>query len=1078
MPCEAVAGQPLFFLGGPFQHALAPVLADKFLNVTTVPNPAGSGDPVPAYERFTQDFSGGESCEVHHCYPEAAPCSAWLRPFPENTFAHTPGDSVNFAVARKSGFKAVQARRYWNGRFGYVNKESSNGPDNVQGCGDATQTRWRSYTSAVDDAKYLDLEISASWSQTTYDYSGGGSPTTDTITETLSLTQSIDAQSGLYTFSDLTISPNDDRNHALALYAPALWKWSDIIARMTAEITTGAGTTKVCSGNSITITDESSRVLEQVYWDLVAGTFSRNVYQWSSTGTQLLTTSESVTVTNTSIHYTLTTNEYNTPGSDPDAISNNTVLDVTGTLTTPLTSGTVYEDIKALLGYWNLADDAQYPWRTDIKVSAAPLVSRDELSNSDFIENWFVKDYGVPITDVFGLTLGDDGWTGDCGIILAQDPGTGVTAVAIDLPVTSGEDLTAAGIGAGNPFSHCLPTSYAITGGMLPPGASFDTTTGLVTGTATAAGHYGITVQVTGAAPAATGAVLGAPKPAGYQNFFDFNYLDILGCCYLPPDNPGFQTWSWYQNGWGMDVSTFNTNSGCQLPQNATQWSNYFQSVNKPQGAWLFYNDTGQNYFGADCVSSEGGSGAGDADALWACKYAECLEQWNSQNFARPAGDDKFAFDETQVFCATNVSGSGTGSTWSLTNPITGSAPPDATDFSGIWGGPVVGGFYNITSYSAGTLTLGTKVYDAPSNWTSKSNGDKAFCFGKLRYPSAPSLLGRIAVTPDSTGTIFTFAAPQPTFGMNSTTHQEQIDLWDANMTSLATNVTATRISNTQFSLPTSYLSLAFVTILGAAKWYVNDTNPKGDYALLQWLADFRSAAEYNRLAGIVDCSGTQVPQPTANAGGGPVANPFATFTQTPACLPFAPCAPKVICISPNGENFSNGVTYPFPNSFACDQQYGSKWWAYLQSTMTDLFWQPPHRPCNIESCAKWLMDSGLCADDVPGSCPGDEDYIPGESVPPEYYFPHAPQVEARLSVPCNYGAAQDECAPALPADIQIGWLSPVDFSEGEVALPPLAPGALSDRGEPAGASASWDFHALVCAHGAGCRFNYQLPAC
>ena len=60
-------------------------------------------------------------------------------------------------------------------------------------------------------------------------------------------------------------------------------------------------------------------------------------------------------------------------------------------------------------------------------------------------------------------------------------------------------------------------------------------------------------------------------------------------------------------------------------------------------------------------------------------------------------------------------------------------------------------------------------------------------------------------------------------------------------------------------------------------------------------------------------------------------------------------------------------------------------------------------------------MDGGTCAENTEGSCPGDDDFVPGESEPPEYFFGHAPQVEARLTVPANYGEAQDESAPALP---------------------------------------------------------------
>src|SRR5205085_3246207 len=117
IPCEAVAGQPRYFLGGPFHHALAPQLADKFINTTTVENwdtTEGAPANIPPYERWTPDLSGGGSCEVHFCNPDGAPCSPWLRPLPANTFSNIPGEKVDFAVTRKRGFKNVQASRCWN----------------------------------------------------------------------------------------------------------------------------------------------------------------------------------------------------------------------------------------------------------------------------------------------------------------------------------------------------------------------------------------------------------------------------------------------------------------------------------------------------------------------------------------------------------------------------------------------------------------------------------------------------------------------------------------------------------------------------------------------------------------------------------------------------------------------------------------------------------------------------------------------------------------------------------------------------------------------------------------------------
>jgi hypothetical protein len=81
--------------------------------------------------------------------------------------------------------------------------------------------------------------------------------------------------------------------------------------------------------------------------------------------------------------------------------------------------------------------------------------------------------------------------------------------------------------------------------------------------------------------------------------------------------------------------------------------------------------------------------------------------------------------------------------------------------------------------------------------------------------------------------------------------------------------------------------------------------------------------------------------------------------------------------------------------------------------------------------------------------------------------------VEARLSVPDTYGMSQDESAPSLPSGIQIGWLSPVTNTTGDVALPPVPPAPLTDTGAPGGASVAWNLHGYFCTYYAsGCRFG------
>ena len=143
---------------------------------------------------------------------------------------------------------------------------------------------------------------------------------------------------------------------------------------------------------------------------------------------------------------------------------------------------------------------------------------------------------------------------------------------------------------------------------------------------------------------------------------------------------------------------------------------------------------------------------------------------------------------------------------------------------------------------------------------------------------------------------------------------------------------------------------------------------------------------------------------------------------------------------------------------------------------MTDVFWQTPHRPCGFVDpdtgeTLRWLMDDGTCK---PIADPVNPDT---GFVAHIRYYAHSPQVEAVGAVPCNYGAAQNECAPALPAGLQVGWLSPVNYNSGDVALPPTPPGPADDA-TPLGAVMAFAIHEAFCASAAGCRFNYNLPSC
>jgi hypothetical protein len=1020
MPCEEIADEPSITFGDPFENSVGPEKVDKYTNTTEVDNwdtppPA----TIPPYEMF-HDNSGGGACESNGCDPGTTPCgTGWAEPVPANTWSHTPGDKVDFAVAHKRGWKAVQAARSWHGALPWTAPEA--GCKTVL-CDDGV-SGYQEYQSSPSQLKYLTV---------TYDvhlrnHFDAGEDAGGYWNADKTGARTVNAQSGQIT-STLTTSEERAANFgsgaAIIRHVDAGAGYTDVDGDGIHESDFDSGGTTILDDLDNDLHCSFPRFRADADFDL-PGFISAwngahvtpmplmtdpNSYSCSITSsdpdgpwTVAATFSRSATVV--SWHFTVHQND---PGDGED-----NTFEYYGTIT--LSSANHGDDVLAdiknnLLSTWPLNDDHLYPWRTDRLGSLAPYVTRLEMANTS------------PI---------------------------GFNPVQVDDPSSPGTLI-----------DWYDDRVYASDGHTL----IYD------------------------------GSILGAPKPAGYQNAFDFRFTDIRGCCNHP--SLGENQWDWYPYGYGMFVDDFNALAGTQLPRNATQWNNYFMAANKPAGAWIVYADHA-DYFPGDCINSDtdAHSGAGDTAKIVACKYAEILEQWQSQNFAMPAGDAKFWYDETKVACATNVSGSGEGSVWALIDPATGVAPlwPSADQ---IVGGPVVDGFYEIGSWDGTNVTLGAKAFDLPSNWASKSNGDDATCFGVLRWSDKPSLLGRVAITTASTTA--TFATAQPAFGMNSSTHQEQVDLYDASMTAVATNVTATRVDDTHFTTAAAYATAVWAQIHGSPKYYVDDSDFKGDYTVLQWWFDYRPAGE--QAAARKQCDGTtDIDYPATitytnadcNAHDLTVDFPshgYAKFCQQMCCLPFQPCAPRVVCISPNGETWSNGKTIAMPTTLVWDEQYGTRYQGVVDSTMTDLFWQAPHYPCNLDhTCDTWKEDDGSChANQTSEGDPCDGNECP--DTPCTLYYAQRPLVEARLTVPstddtCShaYGPDQDEAGPALPDGIQIGWLSPVDTDPGTegVALPPKAPGPTSATGKPGDCSFTWDLHKTLCdAHDDDCRFGYNPPGC
>ncbi len=491
--------------------------------------------------------------------------------------------------------------------------------------------------------------------------------------------------------------------------------------------------------------------------------------------------------------------------------------------------------------------------------------------------------------------------------------------------------------------------------------------------------------------------ILGKPMPAGYQGFFDF----------------AFQV---YDD--GTIVGQGQTNTGQYgIPLNATQWTNPHDAVQYPPGAWIFYN---HNPSWENCSGGEAGYAYPPNEVCIAQKWAETKMPWASQNFFRPAGDDRFIYDENQVYSISATSGSGEGAQITLEH-CDSCASVTLSDTSGLWGGPAVGGFYEISSVSGSTVTLGALIYNVPSDWQSASS-DNSYCFGKLRWSTGdaatdpPAILGRAGVSavaeydgnPDVTELT---TDSLPTLGMIVSGH-DSVDIYDSGMNLLAGNVAVTRIDDTHFTVPVAASTLANAAWLmshGAPAYYWNDQYPKGDFVYTDWTWWPRVICEASRINTInTSCTGGDGCSDCPDAET-QYQYPFSAFNQEAGCVPFSPCNPSVLCISPNGETFGAGATYGFP-SISFDEQYGSGWQAEFQQVMVDLLYQSPHYPAQGGGCTSypwdWQHDNGSCEND---------------SGTNRYYA--LSLVEARLTVPAG--------APALPSGIQIGWDSPVDVLSG-----------------------------------------------
>ena len=511
------------------------------------------------------------------------------------------------------------------------------------------------------------------------------------------------------------------------------------------------------------------------------------------------------------------------------------------------------------------------------------------------------------------------------------------------------------------------------------------------------------------------GELVGAPLPAGYGPHFNWDYVEYAEC--------GLGSGEYYQLKWG------DTSLGATVPLRSTRWTEAVTLNSVGAGAFLRHKPNGP---------------------LFAQKWAETIERRPSQNFFRPAADDRYAIDPEKNACVLTFSGGDEplpGDSITLFTPIA-SIPTGTHCYYG-------GKAWSVTRIADDAYTLTTQLAVIPVGLRPPEDLFPFGVFGALRWPSAWPIGGAVRVLSSSESA-----------GVITITFQSETDEGDATLlrdgdiiefTNEAggttegpftiTVVNDHTLTYSDSDVPTGVLMKSS----GAPHRAYWDDQVKGDYVILGWDHNHRDYVRDDgaccRRSASCFCD-LYDPGNCVDLGGGAcddsgevgwastrrrnqaihgMPRSVSNFTVTPACKRESPCGPSCHAITPNGENMRNGNRTPFPSSFTMDEQFGATWQAGIEQSVPDPLAMtseldepfssaPPDR---CDGCA-WVEDDGECTSaDGSGLC----------------YYAHRPYVEARATLPSG--------APAMPANTRFGYYTlaeldtPTITGEKHVAIPP-----------------------------------------
>ena len=311
----------------------------------------------------------------------------------QNCYAPS-GDTHDFSLCHKQGWKAVQAYKMWHGRFGFLS--SLNCQDDE--CPNQEDTKY------TIQSVHCTINEHIEWTQWTWPSGPGGNPVIDYNTRDWVGEQkrvfTVDTNSGIVTLSDCIDSgdaePTDSGPQDIGpgcsglLFAPFIQGgdtqyWTKILANLNYHCFVDDPTYKFETGILYygTFPNQSTLAELEAWFEALNPITGACAYQSDYTTTDRAAT---ITVDDDTISIEFAyedeltrTPVWNVSGVDIAYLNQISTVSVVIQLSGSYTFSQVCDDLYALLGEWDMANDVSYPWRTDINCDTAPMVIRKEV---------------------------------------------------------------------------------------------------------------------------------------------------------------------------------------------------------------------------------------------------------------------------------------------------------------------------------------------------------------------------------------------------------------------------------------------------------------------------------------------------------------------------------------------------------------------------------------------------------------------------------------------------------------------------------------------------------------------------